>query len=512
MMSTPSHRSSPLDLDPDEFRKAGHALVDRIADLLRELPARPVTPAELPDEVRSAIDAEAALPETGEPLGPLLESAAEVLIAHSLFNGHPRFLGYVTSSPAPVGMLGDLLAAAINPNVGAWRLSPVASEIEAQTVRWIAELIRCPPEFGGLLVSGGNMANMVGFLAARASIDPRVRTRGAAREGDRPLRVYASSETHTWIHKAADISGIGTESIRWIPTDGDLRMDVSALRGAIDRDVAEGGVPMLVAGTAGSVSTGAVDPLFEIAELCRERKIWFHVDGAYGAFAAAVDGAPEDLRALSRADSIALDPHKWLYAPLEAGCVLVRDVERLRAAFSYHPPYYHFGQGSVDYVDLGPQNSRGFRALKVWLALRQVGRRGYARMIGDDMRLARRLRERVEDHPALEPIASGLSICAFRYVPEGLREGRGEEEREKRLNALNEALLERVQRSGALFLSNAVVRGRYALRACIVNFRTDEGDVDAIPGLVVGMGREVWEEMQRKAIGIDRVAGDLHPD
>lgn len=490
-----NHRSAPLNLDPDEFRAAGHALVDLLADFLRGLPDRPITPSETPEEVRRALDAGAPLPEEGEPAEPLLRSAAELLIEHSLFNGHPRFLGYVTSSPAPVGMLGDLLAAAINPNVGAWRLSPVASEIEAQTVRWIAELIGCPPEFGGLLVSGGNMANMVGFLAARAAAAPTVRTQGIPGDGGPPLRVYASTETHTWIHKAADIAGLGTDAIRWIPVDQAMRMEVAALREALDTDVADGAAPMLVAATAGSVSTGAVDPLFDVADLCRERGIWLHVDGAYGAFAAAAEGAPDDLRALAHADSIALDPHKWLYAPLEAGCVLVRDVERLRAAFSYHPPYYHFGQGSVDFVDLGPQNSRGFRALKVWLAMRQVGRRGYARMIGDDMRLAKRLHAAMSRHPELEPIASGLSICAFRYVPEALRGGEGED-RERRLDALNEALLERIQRSGTLFLSNAVVRGRYALRACIVNFRTDEADIDAIPDLVATMGREVWAEMR----------------
>ena len=191
------------------------------------------------------------------------------------------------------------------------------------------------------------------------------------------------------------LAGLGTASIRWIPTDEKLRMDVAALRRQIEADAAAGDVPCLVVGTAGSVSTGAVDPLPEIAALCREHGVWFHVDGAYGGFAAAVPEAPDDLRALSQADSVAVDPHKWLYAPLEAGCALVRDPERLRAAFAYHPPYYHFEERATNYVDYGPQNSRGFRALKVWLALRQVGAAGYREMIADDIRLSQAMAEAV---------------------------------------------------------------------------------------------------------------------
>jgi aromatic-L-amino-acid/L-tryptophan decarboxylase len=269
-----------------------------------------------------------------------------------------------------------------------------ATEIEAQAVRWIAELIGYPRDCGGLFVSGGNMANFVACSPPARRRGWDVRAAGLNVPVARPLRVYASAETHTWIQKAADLAGLGTDAIRWIPTDAGLRMDVDALREALERDRRAGERALMVVGTAGSVSTGAVDPLLEIAAICREPGVWFHVDGAYGAFAAAVPGTPPDLQALRLADSVALDPHKWLYAPLEAGCVLVRDPEALRNAFAYHPPYYHFGEEATNYVDFGPQNSRGFRALKVWLALRQVGREGYVRMIGDDIRLSRRLHER----------------------------------------------------------------------------------------------------------------------
>ena len=365
--------------------------MDQIADWLSKMPDGRVMHDESPADLRRALHAERGLPASGADSRELLDEAAELLFQHSLFNGHPRFFGYITSSPAPIGALGDLLAASVNQNVGAWRLSPMATEIEAQTIRWIAELIGYPTDAGGLLVSGGNMANFVCFLAARtarAGTDVRKTGLPALKQ---PLRLYASTETHTWIQKAADLFGLGTDAIRWIPADDDQRMNTAALERQIEADRQSGELPFLVVGTAGSVSTGVVDPLAEIAVICRRHDVWFHVDGAYGALAARVPGAPEDLRAIADADSVAVDPHKWLYSPLEAGCVLVRRRDDLLRAFSYHPPYYHFDPEVTNYFDYGPQNSRGFRALKVWLALRQVGFSGYVRMIGDDMQLARQL-------------------------------------------------------------------------------------------------------------------------
>jgi glutamate/tyrosine decarboxylase-like PLP-dependent enzyme len=484
-------------MDGDAFRQAGHALVDRIADLLESVPDGAVAPGLSPDRIREILGADGGLPEEGEEAGRALGRAADLLAANSLFNGHPRFFGYITSAPAPIGMLGDLLAAAVNPNVGGWSLSPMATEIEAQTVRWMAELVGYPSDSGGLLVSGGNMANFVAFLAARAAAgaDREVRSRGLAEGGGPPLRVYGSAETHTWIEKASDLSGLGTDAVRWIDTDDELRMDVDALRRAVAEDRAAGFQPMLVVGTGGSVSTGAVDPLPALAALCRDEGIWFHVDGAYGGFAAAVPEAPDDLRGLAVADSVAIDPHKWLYAPLEAGAVLVRRPGALREAFAYHPPYYYFGVEATNYVDYGPQNSRGFRALKVWLALRQAGRGGYVRMISDDMALSRRLHRRAGDHPELETMAQGLSIAVFRYVPPELRGRTGEEEVEAYLNELNREIQDRLERGGEAFVSNAVIRGRYGLRACIVNFNTTDADVDALPGIVAGVGRAAHEDL-----------------
>ena len=491
-----SRRSAPLALDSAEFRAWGHALVDQLAALLESIPTRPVTPGETPSAVRAALELDGPLPEEGTDGGKLLEETARRLFDHSLFNGHPRFFGYITSSPAPMGMLGDLLAAAVNANVGGWILSPAATEIEAQTVRWIGELMGFPAG-EGLLVSGGNMANIVAFYAARtAQADWPVRSAGVA--GGRTLRAYGSSETHTWIQKAADLSGLGEAAVRWIPVKGDQTMDVDALRRQVAADRAAGDLPFLVVGSAGTVSTGAIDPLPELAAFCREQGIWFHVDGAYGALAAALSDAPAALRGLSAADSIAVDPHKWLYAPLEAGCTLVRDPGRLRNAFAYHPAYYRFQEESINYLEMGPQNSRGFRALKIWLMLRQVGAAGYRRMIADDIRLSRRMADQVTRRPDLELTSQGLSIATFRYVPEDLRPRATEEDVAAYLDELNQELLGRLQEGGEIFVSNAVIGGRYVLRACIVNFRTDEADVDAVPVVTARVGAEVDRAMRSR--------------
>jgi aromatic-L-amino-acid decarboxylase len=301
-------------MDSEQFRSLGHALVDQVASLLESIPRGPVIRDRSPSAVREALGLNGGLPAEGTDPAALLATTVKQLHEHSLFNGHPRFFGYITSSPAPIGILGDFLGAAVNPNVGAWLLSPAASEIEAQTIRWIAEFIGYPTDCGGLLVSGGNMANFVCFLAARAARagwDVRRDGLGGSRG---QLLAYASAETHTWIQKAADLAGLGTSSICWIQTDEHLRMDVTQLERRVAADLADGHMPFVVIGTAGSVSTGAIDPLPEIARVCRERNLWFHVDGAYGGVAAGVSGVPVDLRALSLADSVAVDPHKWLYA------------------------------------------------------------------------------------------------------------------------------------------------------------------------------------------------------
>jgi glutamate/tyrosine decarboxylase-like PLP-dependent enzyme len=312
--------------------------------------------------------------------------------------------------------------------------------------------------------------------------------------------VYTSAETHTWIQKASELFGLGADAVRWIEVDDGQRMRMDRLRERIAEDRRAGYRPFMVIGTGGTVGTGAVDPLPEIAALCRAEGVWFHVDGAYGAPAARVPGVPPELAALGEADSVAVDPHKWLYAPLEAGCALVREPETLRAPFFHKPTYFHFEglaeDPPINFYEWGLQNSRGFRALKVWLAFRQMGRAGYTKMIGDDIALARRMFERVDAHPDLEALTCRLSITTFRYVPPDLPASLSPDERAQYLNDVNEALLTRLQEGGAVYMSNVVIDGVFALRSCIVNFRTSAADVDAIPEIVAREGRLVAAGMR----------------
>jgi aromatic-L-amino-acid decarboxylase len=485
-------RSVPLEMTGDQFRSLGHELVDRIAEFLASMRARRVTPAESQEQIRAALDSGRGLPEEGRDPEVLLRDTTNLLFEHSLLNGHPRFYGYITSSAAPMGMLGDLLAAAVNANVGAWKLAPMATEMEAQVIRWLAQFIGYPSDCGGLLLSGGNMANFTCLLAARAAqAGWDIRKQGVA--GGPRLCLYASTETHTWLQKAADLAGLGTEAIHWI--DGRQPMDLNELELRYRHDREQGDQPFLLVASAGTVSTGAVDALPDLAAFCQDHKIWFHVDGAYGAFASSVAGAPPELAGLRLADSVAVDPHKWLYAPLEAGCALVRNPAALRNAFSYHPPYYSFDGEEMNYFDIGPQNSRGFRALKVWLALQQAGAAGYRRMIQDDMTLARYLYDLAAQHPELEAMTHHLSITTLRYVPQELRADADLKATEDYLNHLNQRLLAAVEKSGEAFISNAVIDGKYALRFCIVNFRASAGDIEAMPQLIARLGRQVHSEL-----------------
>jgi len=491
-------RDSPAELSPEEFRALGHDVVDRIAELLSDLRDRPVAPDTSPARIRSLIGGE-GVPERGEDPRAILSGVADLLFDHSTFNGHPRFFGYITSSASPIGALADLLAASVNANVGAWQLSPVATEIERQTVRWVAELIGFPADCGGIMVSGGNMANMVCLMAAlRSKATWDMRQTGTA-SGKR-LVLYASEEVHTWLHKGADMCGLGLDSVRAVAVDGTRAMVLDDLRRQIGADRKAGLEPAFVVGTAGSVGVGAIDPLPEIARLCADERMWFHVDGAYGAPAAMLADAPPALRGISLADSVAIDPHKWLYAPIEAGCALVRDKRALHDAFAFHPPYYRFEGSDEDpptnFHEWGPQNTRGFRALKVWATIRRVGREGYRRMIGDDIALSRAMFEEASRHPDVEALTQSLSIATFRCVPSELFDTRHEPTTAAYLNELNTQLLDRLQRQGRVFLSNAVLDGVFALRACIVNFRTELEDARTVVTELARVGAELDRELR----------------
>lgn len=495
-MTTRQPRVSPLTIDQPTFKRIGHQLVDTLAEFYDQYPSRKVTSGESPSEIQALLG-NLPLPMEGKDPTQIVQDALELLINHSLFNGHPKFLGYITSSPSQIGAFADFIGAAINPNVGANILSPMATAIEKQTVRWLGELIGLAGNYGGVLVSGGNMANMTAFLAARTAKAPPTLKEEGLPNLERELVFYCSQATHTWVEKAAILFGHGLKSIRYIPVDEQNKLISTLLVEAIKKDLQSGKQPFLVIGNAGDVSTGASDDFIVLSKICQEYNLWFHLDGAYGAPAACVPECRELFLGLDQADSIALDPHKWLYAPLEAGCTLVKNPHHLIAAFSSHPVYYNFsqeeGEQVTNFYEYSLQNSRGFRALKVWMGLQQVGLAGYQAMISEDIELAKYLFSEAEIHPDLEPVSRHLSITTLRYVPRELAEDKVNQT--KLLNELNETLLNELQQGGETFLSNAVIGDKYCLRACVVNYRTSRQDMQEIIGLILKTGRKIYQKM-----------------
>jgi aromatic-L-amino-acid decarboxylase len=488
-------RKTPITISKEEFKKIGYQLIETLSDFIDTIDEKPVTTGETPKEIQTILG-NASLPKHGTSVSELFTKTSDLLLNHSLLNGHPKFFGYITSSPAPIGALADLLATTVNPNVGANILSPMATAIEKQTVKWLAEFIGLAPGCGGILVSGGNMANFTAFLAARTAKAPKNLKEDGLANTDGEMVLYCSKATHTWVEKAAVLFGHGSKAIRWIATDSENKMNTELLSQTISDDLQQGKKPFLVIGNAGDVSTGVVDNLSAIAAVCKAHDLWFHIDGAYGIPAAVIPEYKNLFDGIQDADSIALDPHKWLYAPLEAGCTLIKNPQHLIDTYSSHPVYYNFSnqddEPAVNYYEYGFQNSRGFRALKVWMALQQVGKNGYIEMIAEDIALSELLFEEAKKHSELEAVTQHLSITTLRYTPIGFLQD------ETYLNTLNEKLLNELQQGGEVFLSNAVVADKYCLRCCIVNFRTSRKDILEIVAIIVREGRKIHETLQRK--------------
>ncbi|HJU73656.1 MAG TPA: pyridoxal-dependent decarboxylase [Gemmatimonadaceae bacterium] len=479
---------------PDRARALGGEVVNIWVELLDRLGSLPVGRRATAAEVRAAV----TRPIPNEPLSfdELVAALREIVLEHSTYPGAPGFMAYITGAGTVPGAAADLLAAAINQNVGGWRLSPAATEIELHLGRWFASRLGLPETAGGYVTSGGAMA---AFMALKAARDARagwaIRERGVG--AGPPLAFYASEQVHDVNTRAADMLGMGRDSVRIVECSADLTMRVDALRAAVRQDIDAGVRPIAVIATAGAVSTGAIDAIDEIADVCQEHGLWLHVDGAYGGVAALTDTLRPLFRGIEHADSVALDPHKWLYTPHSGGVVVVRDMQSLANAFSIDPSYVYedkqlTGRG-VDLLTLGPNFSRGFHALKIWVSLLAHGWAAYERRIAHDVALARYLYERAVAHPELEPVGPEpqLSIACFRYVP---LEMRGDAAAEPYVNRLNERLMSELQLDGRVFPSNAVVDGRFAIRACIVNFRTEAVDIDALVKLAVEKGQSLHQQ------------------
>jgi aromatic-L-amino-acid decarboxylase len=467
----------PWSWSADDIRRVGYRVVDIIADHLSTLPSRPVfqpVPPRLATEFL-----EEAIPEAGREPAEILSRFLSSVEPYPFGNGHPRFFGWVNSPPDVMGVFADALAAAMNPSCAGG--NHAAIYVEKQVVNWFKQLLSYPPDAFGLLVSGGSMAALTALAVARqAKCGFDIRARGMQAAASR-LVFYKTAEGHGCHQKALELLGIGSDQIRTIDHDVSYSMRPSALASAIVADRAAGHTPVAVIASAGTVNTGAIDPLEDIADICGDQDVWLHVDGAYGAPAILSAKYGERLAALGRADSIALDPHKWLCVPVEAGLVLIRHAEAQRATFSLVPAYLRT-DGSLTGVggppwfsEYGFQQTRGFRALKVWMALQHHGVDGYRRTIERELELADYLAATIrgaEDFELCEP--HSLGIVCFRFVPSDLRGTRDE------LNVVNKALLENLQLGGRAFVSSTIMDGVFWLRACVLNPRTTRGDISVM--------------------------------
>lgn len=488
----------PIDPDPRsawnaaDLRRVAHRVADLLADYLEGVPARPVfAPVPVDEATRFATE---PVPVSGSEPDAILDEFARSIAPYPFGNGHPRFWGWVNSPPAVMGIFADTLAAAMNPSVAGGNHAAV--HLERQVVRWFADLLGLPSTAMGLLVSGGSMANLTALAAARhANAGFDVRTRGL-QSGDPRLVVYMSEEGHGCIRKSVELLGLGSESLRVIPVNDRLQMQTPLLADTIKRDLDDGLRPIAVAASAGTVNTGAIDDIEAVARICRDHGVWLHIDGAYGAAAILSSRYHDRLMPLALADSIALDPHKWLYVPVEAGLVLVRNGASLRSAFSLVPPYLRTdgdprGVGGPPWLsEFGFQQSRGFRALKVWMALKYYGTEGYRRALDHDIALASYLADGVTADPDLELMApASLSVVCFRVKPR-------DAESEERVDQLNKTVLERLQLSGRAFVSSTVINGRFVLRACIVNPLSGPRDIDVLLETVKAAAREAGHRLQ----------------
>lgn len=489
-----------LDWDPERARAFADRTVDLWEELLTRLRDLPISRHWTAPMVREAV----TLPVPDEPMSDdeLFAYLRDVTFEWSGYLGHPGFMAYVSGAGTVPGAAADLLASGINMNVGGWVLSPSATEIELHLCRWFAqEVFGLPEGSGGEITSGGAMAN---FIALKTARDHRagwdVRQQGVA--VGPPLGLYLSTETHVVSDRAADMLGIGAANVRHVAVDADYRMRIDLLRAQIAEDRAAGIHPLAAVATAGTVSTGVVDPLEEIADVCAAEGLWFHVDGAYGGPAVLADDLRPLFAGIERADSIAFDPHKWLYTPHAGGCVLVRDFSHLAESFDAYASYTVQDKDVIGHgVDLGrhgPNFSRSFWSLKVWVSLLAHGRRAYAARISHDAELARYLGALVQERDEFELMAPvGLSITCFRYVPSDLPRT---DASEAYLSELNQRLMTEIQLDGRIFCSNAILDGRFVLRTCIVNFRTEAEEMEAVLEVAAELGAKLDAELRPEAL------------
>jgi aromatic-L-amino-acid/L-tryptophan decarboxylase len=471
-------------LDPgdwDQLRSLGRQMVDDMLVYLKTVRERPVWQP-IPDDVKASF--REGLPRDPAPLQSVYEEFKRNILPYPTGNIHPRFWGWVMGNGTATAMLAEMLAAGINLNQGGGQQA--GSLVESEVISWCREMFGFPSGTSGLLVSGGSMANLVGLTVARNSrAGYDVRTEGVA--GGRPMCLYASTEVHSSVQKAVELLGLGSKALRLIPVSSDYSIDVSALKKKVAEDRKLGLQPLCVIGCAGTVNTGAFDPLDALADFCRDEKLWFHVDGAFGALAALSPDLRRLVKGMERADSLAFDMHKWMYLPYEVGCTLVRDEETHRRAFTLTPDYLEhttrgLAGGDIWFSDYGVQLSRGFRALKVWMSIKENGIDKFGRLVRQNVEQARYLAGIVRSTPELDLLAPvPLNIVCFRY--------RGTLADAAAIDALNKELLLRLHEGGVAAPSYTQIEGKYALRVCITNHRSRREDFDILVREVLRLGR-----------------------
>ncbi len=460
------------DMQPTEVRERGRQVMDRIADYLAHPENVDVLPDIRPGAVRSALPPEP--PEEPEPFDAILADYDRLIVPNTTHWNHPGFMAYFGITASGPGILGEALAAALNVNAMLWKSGPAQTELEEVTLDWLRQMLGLPASFHGVINDTASSSTLYALAAAREAAGLDIRARGLAGRPDVPrLRVYCSVEAHSSVDKAVITLGLGAENVVRVDADDAFRMDPAALRAAIREDRAQGFHPMAVVATVGTTGVTAVDPVPAIADICQEEGVWLHVDGAYGGTAAIVPELRPVLAGVDRADSVVVNPHKWMFVPIDCSAAYTRHPDILRQAFSLTPEYLKTHETDVtNLMDYGVSLGRRFRALKLWFVIRWFGRKGIVEALRAHIRLARAFADRVDDHPDFERLAPvPFSVVAFRFRPDGESDG-------KRLDALNEAILERVNRSGKVFLSHTRVRGRYAIRLAIGNLRTEERHVE----------------------------------
>jgi glutamate/tyrosine decarboxylase-like PLP-dependent enzyme len=459
----------PFDIPPDELRAHGTQTIDAILRWLERETRDPVLERIDGPALRALLDRDEP-PQTGQPFAEILGELERDIARYSRANGHPRYFAYVSGAADPIGILADALTSALNQNVTAWRSAPAAATLERCVLRWLDTLTGFAGGGHGLLTSGGSSANFHAVAMAVA----RAEREGARRE---QMTILLSTETHLSLRKAARVLGVPAAHVRALPVDGQRRLTAAAVDQAIAADRAAGLRPVLVCASAGTINTGAIDCIGEIAGVTRAQDLWLHVDGAYGAPAAMTESHAWLAAELARADSLSLDPHKWLYAPLDAGCLLVRDPAQARLLFAEPAPYTAVNMGEKEepieahaFFDHGMDLSRRFRALKLWFCIKYRGVRALAAAIEDNIRTREHLDRRIAGCSELVHLGSGLSASCFRVVRPGLDPDA--------LDALNRRVLDRVLDTGRFLLAPTSIDGAFALRVCILSFRTTHADID----------------------------------